>query len=159
MANNKNIFSLPWMLLSTIILLAGSCTANHKIKKDKENAGKQTVDQLPACVQSIIKRYESEELQNPPAKIYRYRYKDSLVYYITPPCCDFFSDLYSSNCVLLGHPDGGFTGKGDGKFADFTTEAKDKTLIWEDTREQKDDIQNEIHFKIKQPFIDHFYAE
>ena len=33
----------------------------------------------------------------------------------------------------MGHPDGGFTGKGDGKIKDFET-ATDEKLLWADSR-------------------------
>jgi hypothetical protein len=47
------------------------------------------------------------------------------------PCCDFFSEVYDEHCKFLGSPDGGFTGKGDGKLPDFFEEAKNEKLIWE----------------------------
>jgi len=42
--------------------------------------------------------------------------------------------VFDNNCNLLGHPDGGFTGKGDGTLPDFTKEAKEEKLIWKDDR-------------------------
>ena len=71
---------------------------------------------------------------NPPRKIYSYLYKDSLVYYVTAPCCDFFSDLYNTNCELIAHPDGGITGKGDGRLSDFHALKTAEKLLWEDDR-------------------------
>ena len=82
----------------------------------------------------MIKGFEKEEKQNPPRKIYRYTYKGKTVYYVTPPCCDFYSDLYDSTCKLIGHPDGGFTGKGDRRMPDFHTSKSNEKLIWEDKR-------------------------
>ncbi|MBS1742291.1 MAG: hypothetical protein JST81_04590 [Bacteroidetes bacterium] len=81
-----------------------------------------------------MNRFAAEEKQNPPRKIIRYEYEGKTVYYVTPPCCDFFSDLYDSTCVLIGHPDGGFTGKGDGKLSDFNEKKKREVLVWEDRR-------------------------
>src|SRR6476620_10891326 len=66
---------------------------------------------VPACIKEKIREFQAAEKQNPPRQIYSYRYNGKTVYYITAPCCDFFSDLYDSSCVLIGHPDGGFTGK------------------------------------------------
>ena len=82
----------------------------------------------------MIKKFSSEEKTNPPRKIYSYTYKGKKVYYVPGPCCDNFSDLYDSNCRLLGHPDGGFTGRGDGKFKDFAQEKKNEKLVWADKR-------------------------
>jgi hypothetical protein len=46
------------------------------------------------------------------------------------PCCDFYNEVYDANCNFLGAPDGGFTGKGDGKIPDFFAEAKNEKLVW-----------------------------
>ena len=46
------------------------------------------------------------------------------------PCCDFFNEVYDDKCNYLGAPDGGFTGKGDGKIPDFFEEAKSEKLVW-----------------------------
>jgi len=63
--------------------------------------------------------------------VIEYEYKGEKVYYVTMPCCDFYNEVYDSNCNLLGHPDGGFTGKGDGKLPDFNTEKKKEKIVWE----------------------------
>lgn len=89
---------------------------------------------MPACLKAMIETYKIEEKQNPPRKIYSYLYQGKTVYYVTPPCCDFFSDLYDSSCKLMGHPDGGITGRGDGRFPDFEKTRTDEKLVWEDTR-------------------------
>jgi hypothetical protein len=36
---------------------------------------------------------------------------------------------------LLGHPDGGFTGSGDGEFPDFAEDRRQELQIWDDNRE------------------------
>jgi len=56
------------------------------------------------------------------------------VFYVPALCCDFYSDLYDMDCNLIGHPDGGYTGRGDGSFPDFTERRKDEKLIWADER-------------------------
>ena len=45
-------------------------------------------------------------------------------------CCDFYNEVYDAKCNFLGAPDGGFTGKGDGKIPDFFEEAKSEKLVW-----------------------------
>jgi hypothetical protein len=71
---------------------------------------------------------------NPPAKIYRYRYRGQTVYYLTSRCCDQPGQLYGSRGQLLCEPDGGITGQGDGRCPDFFGNRTDETLIWEDKR-------------------------
>ena len=91
-------------------------------------------ENLPACLKELINGFAKEEKKNPPRKIFRYTYEGKNVYYVTAPCCDFFSDLYNSNCQLIGHPDGGITGRGDGKFQNFEKARSNEKLMWEDKR-------------------------
>ena len=89
---------------------------------------------VPACIDKLISTYRSEEIKNPPRKVYSYTYMGKTVYYVPAICCDFFSDLYDNSCTLIAHPDGGITGKGDGRAADFMKARSNEKLIWEDTR-------------------------
>ena len=121
----------------TIVLLSCSPSRNNNntaVSGQEQAAAKGNDQSLPACIQKMIEQYKTEEKQNPPRQIYSYLYKGKTVYYVTPPCCDFFSDLYDSSCVLIGHPDGGFTGKGDGKTSDFKDTRTNEKLIWKDER-------------------------
>jgi len=91
-------------------------------------------DEIPACIRQMISDYQNRPIQNPPAEFYEYDYKGQKVYYMKPPCCDQLSKLYDSSCRLICSPDGGITGKGDGKCTDFFTERTNEKLIWKDTR-------------------------
>jgi hypothetical protein len=115
----KNIF----ILVSILVL-----TSSFQKKKKKNSVS------IPVCVQQLISRFRKEEKQNPPRSIYRYSYKGRTVYYVTAPCCDFYSDLYNSACTIIAHPDGGFTGRGDGRAPDFLKERKNEKLLWKDNR-------------------------
>ena len=112
--------------------------ANTKEKestdKPKPTDNSKVIRQLPACIKTMIDRYKSEEVQNPPRKIFSYIYKGKNVFYVPALCCDFFSDLYDDNCKLIAHPDGGITGKGDGTASDFIKVRTNEKLIWEDLR-------------------------
>ena len=56
----------------------------------------------------------------PPACIQRYTYHDEVVFYTPiPGCCDRMSTLYDRCGTILCAPDGGYTGKGDGRCPDF----------------------------------------
>lgn len=126
-------------LILGISLLAFSASAQKRKKKSITKNAAVTQLQIkpaaqPTCVQTLIEKFTKEEKQNPPRSIYSYTYKGKTVYYVTAPCCDFFTDLYDENCNLIGHPDGGFTGKGDMKMPDFNTEKKDEKLVWADER-------------------------
>lgn len=85
----------------------------------------ETVDiDAPACVKTLIK----DDPQ--PIEVWRYRFEDQTVYYVAADCCDFFNSLYDSNCNLICHPSGGFTGNGDGNCTEFHDDATDGVLIW-----------------------------
>ncbi len=100
---------------------------------DLEN-GHFLVSDPPQCLRNYVKDIMNGEVKNPPQKIFRYQYNGRTVYYVTAPCCDFFSDLLDADCKLIGHPDGGITGRGDGKITDFHAKRSGETLVWEDPR-------------------------
>lgn len=102
--------------------------------KAKESEYENNMGNVPSCIKKLITQFKNEDVQNPPRKIYSYLYHGAVVYYVVPPCCDFFSDLYDKNCTLIAHPDGGITGKGDGKAKDFIKTRTHEKLIWEDSR-------------------------
>ena len=128
-ANNETKAATP---TKTIILNNNESADNNK--SSSTNKANADISRLPACLQKLIKGYLEEEVQNPPRKIYSYTYNGNLVYYVIPPCCDFFSDLYDAQCKLIAHPDGGITGKGDGRARDFTETKSNEKLVWEDVR-------------------------
>jgi hypothetical protein len=85
---------------------------------------------VPTCIKKKIDSFKLKEPHERPQSVMEYTYKGKKVYYVVMPCCDFFNEVYDSNCNYLGAPDGGFTGKGDGKIPDFVAEAKNEKLIW-----------------------------
>ncbi len=89
---------------------------------------------LSSCINNKIEAFKSDSVQNPPRTITEYTYKGSKVYYIPGPCCDQYSDVFDTKCNLLGHPDGGLTGKGDGSLPGFFDEATDAKVVWKDER-------------------------
>jgi hypothetical protein len=88
----------------------------------------------PDWVNRLIADFQSKPVGNPPESIYRYDYNGAVVYYVPPQCCDQYSTLYDSNGQVLCAPDGGFTGRGDGRCPDFRQGAKNEQLIWKDNR-------------------------
>jgi len=88
----------------------------------------------PGWLNNLIAKYRSEPVGNPPQSIWRYHYNGQTVYYVPPQCCDQFSILYDSQGDTICAPDGGFTGRGDGRCPDFFTERTDEQLVWKDSR-------------------------
>lgn len=93
--------------------------------------------QAAPWLSQMIQEMERGKPANPPAKVYRYTYNDQEVYYVTGRCCDIPSKLYDMYGNVICEPDGGITGKGDGRCPDFFEKRSNETLIWEDKREQK----------------------
>jgi len=84
----------------------------------------------------LIQQLEQDAPANPPAKIYRYSYNNQEVYYLAGRCCDIPSKLFDKDGNQLCEPDGGITGRGDGRCTDFFEKRQNETLIWEDKRER-----------------------
>ncbi|MBI4297681.1 MAG: hypothetical protein HY676_04040 [Chloroflexi bacterium] len=121
-----------WMVaagLALILMLAAGCIVSTSTPSPPSPTP------TPTWQNDLILKLSREPVVNPPASIIQYEYKDQVVYYVPPRCCDIFSDLYDANGNLLGHPDGGITGRGDGKFPDFLQERKGELVVWQDERE------------------------
>lgn len=111
-----------------------SATAEQKAKDSlivSSNTQTGNIAELPTCIKLKIDSFKTVQKHEQPQKVVEYQYKGKKVYYVVMPCCDFFNEVYDDKCKLLGSPDGGFTGKGDGKLPDFFKEAKNEKLIWE----------------------------
>ena len=96
----------------------------------------KSINDIPSCLDATIKRMASDPREGSPISVTRYTYKEQTVYYLISPCCDKFNVVYDSLCNIIGYPDGGYTGKGDGKMTDFHTQATDKKIIWEKNNRQ-----------------------
>ncbi|MBL4658687.1 MAG: hypothetical protein JKX73_11845 [Flavobacteriales bacterium] len=89
------------------------------------------------CVESLKEQLLATPPQLPALSIWEYKYKGNTVYLVPAPCCDQFNPVYNLECEVICHPDGGITGKGDGKCTDFHSTASDKKLVWQDSRSIK----------------------
>lgn len=87
-----------------------------------------------AWVTALIAKFETAPVANPPHRIVRFRYRDQAVYYVPPSCCDQPSVLYDAKGEVMCAPDGGMTGRGDGRCADFYQQRSDESLVWSDSR-------------------------
>ena len=90
----------------------------------------------PEWIDDLIVQFKNEPVGNPPQSIWRYNYNDQAVYFVPAQCCDQYSTLYDINGNVLGAPDGGITGGGDGKNTDFFSKRTNEKLIWKDMRER-----------------------
>lgn len=97
-------------------------------------AGAGPIAARPAWLDETILRFQAGEKGYPPFAVWRYSYKGKTVYYLPPQCCDQYSRLYDEAGKPLCAPDGGKTGLGDGKCADFFKLRTAGELIWQDPR-------------------------
>lgn len=111
--------------IAVVFLFA--CSANKKAADSIE---------LPACFKSKIDSMATNPNAGTPESITCYNYRGQIVYYMKAPCCDKYNIAFDSNCNVLGYPDGGITGKGDGKMPDFFKEVKDGKVVWSRVPEQ-----------------------
>ncbi|WP_018476348.1 DUF6970 domain-containing protein [Pontibacter roseus] len=132
MATRKPWF---WKFSLGVLLLFGSVACKPLEESIQGPDGANANAQSAAWLSDLIRELEEEQPANPPVKVYRYNYNDQEVYYLSGRCCDIPSKLYDVNGNLLCEPDGGITGKGDGRCPDFLETRTNETLIWEDKRE------------------------
>lgn len=87
----------------------------------------------PSCIEDKIIEFKKNEVQNPPAQIWKWEDNGTSYFYVTSNCCDQYNYLYDENCNVVCAPDGGFTGNGDGNCPEFSSSII-KTLVWQDDR-------------------------
>jgi hypothetical protein len=106
----------------TSVVFLFACAAHKKM---------ETTNELPRCLRSKIDSMAANPNEGSPQSVTRYSYNNHTVYYMKAACCDKYNIVYDSACNVLGFPDGGFTGRGDGKMPNFFNEAKDGKVVWE----------------------------
>jgi hypothetical protein len=88
----------------------------------------------PSWVNDKISTYKNRKKGNPPYSIYSYKYNEEKVFYIPAQCCDQYSALFDAKGEYICAPGGGYMGLGDGKCNGFFKSAKNKKIIWLDSR-------------------------
>ena len=139
-----------WMAGTTMVLLAGSSAMAWEnplprlvapsiapaIAPAEAHAQKPSPmgeEEKPDWLVKMIKGYETSG--RGPQNICSYKYQEKRVYFVPSSGGDQFSTVYDSDGNVLGHPTGGFTGRGDGKMGDFLKTATERTVVWEKPRD------------------------
>ncbi|MGB3047712.1 DUF6970 domain-containing protein, partial [Dokdonella sp.] len=117
---NMKAATIAWALLATLATGSAACAT-------RVQATAPWLDQL-------IARFQAEAVANPPRRILRYRYRGQTVYYVPPSCCDQPGILYDETGTQVCAPDGGISGRGDGRCPDFHEQRSAESLIWSDSR-------------------------
>ena len=126
------------LLIPALIVLGCGLGKTNRSAKDSENKQASSsndhatlIAEMPACIKNKIDSFKVMQKHEQPQRVVEYQYKGKKVYYVGMPCCDFFNEVYDDHCKFLGSPDGGITGKGDGKLPDFFKETTKEKLIWQ----------------------------
>ena len=126
---------MRYLFLLICLSFLAACQRSVASQNGSTSEAKTTVSgQIPDWLQAQITSFQQAKPANPPVKIYRYRYNGQQVYYITGRCCDIPSSVFSVEGQQLCQPDGGITGRGDGKCAGFFETRTEEKLVWEDLR-------------------------
>jgi hypothetical protein len=99
-----------------------------------QDTGIITKENTPQWIISRVNEYQRLPPGNPSYSIVEYIYEGQRVFYFPPQCCDQRSELYDVEGHIICAPDGGFTGRGDGKCPNFLKKATNEILIWKDRR-------------------------
>jgi len=70
---------------------------------------------LPAWLQALVADFDAQPARTAPSTAFALPYEGATAYLFMAPCCDEFNPLYDARGVLVCHPSGGVTGRGDGK--------------------------------------------
>jgi len=128
------MFGYLFKICLLLLLLTTGCKTGEATEADPP-LEQQPVAGADEWLNNLIQQLRQEKAANPPAKIYRYTYNGEVVYFLSGRCCDVPSKLFDIQGNVICEPDGGITGKGDGRCTDFFEERTDEVLIWEDNRE------------------------
>ena len=130
---------IPWLVISVSVLAVVACAVAAlptptATLTPSVTTSPTTAPPLLPWQAALIHRLENEPVANPPTSLVQYGYKGQVVYYVPPRCCDIFGDLYDASGNIIGHPDGGITGQGDGRVPDFLAERENERIVWKDER-------------------------
>jgi hypothetical protein len=109
-------------------------TSANTVDPVPERAMRLDSSSRPLWLRQRIQNILSTRKRNPTIRILRYRYRDQTVYYESAPCCDQYSTLYDEKGAVLCHPEGGITGRGDERCANFNKRKTNELLVWQDPR-------------------------
>jgi hypothetical protein len=116
-----NLIIRLFITLAFLIIAAAGCAPSTQVEN-------------PPWVDELIGKYQNDPVGNPPQSIWSYDYNGQTVYYIPPQCCDQYSQLLNADGEVICAPDGGFTGRGDGRCPDFFSKRTNEKLVWRDSR-------------------------
>ncbi len=101
-------------LLWVGLLFVGACQSHGDPKLTTPAAP------MPAWLQQRLAEYERMDEAARPVAVRSWVDQGQRFYYVVAGCCDRFNEVYDQNGQYACAPDGGFTGRGDGKCVGLT---------------------------------------
>ena len=84
----------------------------------------------PPWLQTKILGFERGPASEAPREIWKITHHGKATYYFIQPCCDFENPLYDEQGVEICNPDGGLSGKGDGKCPEPRDRGTEAEFVW-----------------------------
>ena len=88
------------------------------------------VSGLPEWLRIRLADYDALPGPAAPRAVYEVPWRGGVAYYVQAGCCDQLDPLVDANGVLLCHPTGGFTGRGDGKCLEELPVVAHRREVW-----------------------------
>jgi hypothetical protein len=88
------------------------------------------VSGLPEWLRIRLADYDALPGPAAPRAVYEVPWRGGVAYYVQAGCCDQLDPLVDANGVLLCHPTGGFTGRGDGKCLEELPAVAHRREVW-----------------------------
>ena len=85
---------------------------------------------LPGWLAALVADFDTQPAHTSPATVQALTYQGATAYLVTTGCCDQFNPLYDARGVLICHPTGGFTGRGDAKCPAPLPSEADRREVW-----------------------------
>jgi hypothetical protein len=85
---------------------------------------------VPQWLRIRLADYDAQTDRSAPRAVYAVTYAGATAYYVQAGCCDQLDPLVDANGVLICHPTGGYTGRGDDRCASKLPPAADRREVW-----------------------------
>jgi hypothetical protein len=133
---------LPLFLALIATLLAGCASRMQQAdaapfappdETDRASSAPSTrveVAGLPEWLRIRLADYDAQTGPAAPRVVWQVRYGDGVAYYVQAGCCDQLDPLVDARGVLLCHPTGGFTGRGDGRCPAPLPPGPERREVW-----------------------------
>jgi hypothetical protein len=133
----------PLAIIASCVLLLAGCASRiaqgdaapiaPPDNSDRASSAPSTrveVAGLPEWLRIRLADYDAVPAPAAPRAVYEVPWRGGVAYYVQAGCCDQLDPLVDANGVILCHPTGGFTGRGDGKCLEALPVVAHRREVW-----------------------------